>query len=131
MTSFQVDVSELRALAEEMGGLPPKVSRAAARSVRKAAVNIKGDWQMDTVHSRHFRLTPTINFDETVWFDRVLEAEIGPHRRYRAARLAGIAHFGGANGGGGKLGDPQYYLDREAPKFEKAIADLVDEVLGR
>ena len=131
MTSFQFDVSELHALADELGGLPPKAARAAQATARKAAQNIKRDWQYDAAFSRHFRLAPTISYDENVWFGAVYEAEIGPNRRYRAARLAGIAHFGGANGGGGTLQDPDNYVASEAPRFEKAMADIIDEVLGR
>ncbi|MDO5534119.1 MAG: hypothetical protein Q4F65_05660 [Propionibacteriaceae bacterium] len=126
---IDVNVNELRELGVWLRESGPEVNRAAPGVVRKAAMNIKGDWQMDAAFSRHFRLTPTINFDERRRGD-VIEAEIGPDRRRRAARLAGIAHFGGANGGGGTLGDPTHYLDKEAPRMAEALAKIVDEALS-
>lgn len=126
---IEVNVNELRELGVWLREAGPDVNRKAPGVVRKAAVNIKGDWQMDAAFSRYFRLVPTINFDERRRGD-VVEAEIGPDRRHRAARLAGIAHFGGANGGGGRLGDPTYYLDKEAPRMQEALDAIIGEALS-
>ena len=58
------------------------------------------------------------------------EAEIGPDRaKSPQARLLNIAHFGGANGGGGNLPDPSEFLKKEAPAFEKWMRDAVDGLL--
>lgn len=124
----EFDVSELYELQRELQGAADRAMRETGRIGRRGATNIKRDWSMDAAFSRHFRLGPTINFDETESFG-VYEAEIGPNRRFRAARLAGIAHFGGANGGGGTLGDPTKYLDAEAPGFEKALADAAEKAV--
>lgn len=124
-----MDTSELDALASDLQQLPPKVTRGLSAVVRKGAVNIKNDWREAAAKSRHFKIAPTISFDEGAAPDGS-EAEIGPNRHYRAARLAGIAHFGGANGGGGTIGDPQRFLDKEAPGFADAVGDLVDKALG-
>lgn len=129
-----MDTSELDALASDLQQLPPKVTRGLSAVVRKGAVNIKNDWRDAYLKSKHFRgkqgqAAKAVTFDEKVTPDDV-EAEIGPNRHFRIARLAGIAHFGGANGGGGTIGDPQRFLDEEAPGFADAVGDLVDKALG-
>ena len=129
MTGIEVNVNELRELGVWLRESGPEVNRKAPTVIRKAAMNIKGDWQAAAARSRHFRIAPTINFDERRRGD-VIEAEIGPDRRRRAARLAGIAHFGGANGGGGTLGDPTRFLDAEAPRMQEALDAIIGEALS-
>lgn len=124
-----VDVSELHALAADLDGIPPQIAREAKASARKAAVNIKNEWRQNVSRSRYFRMTHTINFTETT-SGETCEAEVGPNRYFRHARLAGIGHFGGANGGGGTLPDPDVYVASEGPRFEQAISDLVAKVLA-
>ena len=55
--------------------------------------------------------------------------EVGP-RKGKPGSIANIAYFGGANGGGGTVPDPRGALEAEAPRFEKALTDLVGEILG-
>lgn len=128
---MEINTSELDALARDFADADQRISRDRDRIGRKAAQNIKRDWSMDAAFSRHFRIGPTISYDETVRFGAVYEAEIGPNRRFRAARLAGIAHFGGANGGGGTLGDPQKYADAEAPTLAEYLAEAAEKALLR
>ena len=129
VTNVDIDTSELDALGRELQQLGPKVARQLPRIVRKGAVNVKNDWREAAAKSRHFKIASTINFDEKA-APAGFEAEVGPNRHYRAARLAGIAHFGGANGGGGTIGDPQRFGDAEAPNLEKALADLAEQALS-
>lgn len=52
--------------------------------------------------------------------------EIGPETgRGRPGALSGIAYFGGANGGGGTVRDPELALAVEAPIVEKHLLDVV------
>lgn len=116
-------------LAADLRALAPGVESGLPRIVRKAGVKIKSAWNEAASGSRHFRIAGTVSFDEKA-VDGGYEVEVGPDRSRRAARLAGIAHFGGANGGGGTLGDPQRFLDDEAPNIEAAVAQLIDKVLS-
>ena len=95
--------------------------------VRKGAVNIKEQMRAEASRSRHFKIASKITFDETERFSGP-SAEIGPVRK-GAGRLANIAYFGGANGGGGTIPDPQGALSAEEPAFIKALADLAGDVL--
>lgn len=131
MVVIDIEAEGFDELAREFADTEPRIKREMPRIMRKAGVNIKNEWNSAAARSRHFRIAGTINFDENLHFGAMHEVEVGPDRRRRAARLAGIAHFGGANGGGGTLGDPKKYVDAETPRMEQAIADLVDKVLGR
>lgn len=126
---IEFDASELRQIADDFAALPAKAQADLPRIVRKAAVNVKAEWNAAAAGSQHFRIAGTVNFDEKDAFG-VYEAEVGPDRARRAARLAGIAHFGGANGGGGTLGDPSRFAENEGPRLESAMSDLIDRVLG-
>lgn len=126
---IEFDTSELDALARDFADADKRISRDRDQIGRKAAQNIKSDWNADASQSRHFRIS--VSYDETVHFGAVYEAEIGPGRHRRANRLAGIAHFGGANGGGGTLGDPQKYLDAETPTLERYLAEAAEKAVLR
>ncbi len=117
---MDVTVEGFDELARAFADASPKIQRDRNQIGRKAAQNIKDAWNADAAGSRHFKITAS--YDETVRFGAMYEAEIGPNRRFRANRLAGIAHFGGANGGGGTLGDPSKYLDAEGPVMEQHLA---------
>ena len=120
------DVSELRTLAADLGKISDGASKRAAAVVKRGAVNIETQMQTDFAGSKHFRqIGPTINFD-MVPTRTAIEAQIGPDKRRRAARLANIAYFGGANGGGGTV-DVTNGLRQETPKF----LEQMEKVLSR
>lgn len=119
-----IDTSEVRALAADMRAVDGRLTRHIIPVVDKGAVNVKNDLRDAASRSRHFRLVPTITYDKPTPF----EAEIGPVKG-GAGSLANIAYFGVSNGGGGTVEDPQAALDRESPKFERALADLAAELV--
>lgn len=122
------DVSELRKLASDLSNAP-KLVRSEARGVMaKAALNIKNQMRDEVARSRHFRFAHTVSYDLKVGGDTI-EAEIGPETG-GVGSLAGLAYFGGVNGGGGTVPDPQGALDAEAPNVEKYLDALVAKALG-
>lgn len=123
------DVSQLRAFAVELGQVPDSVVRKIRPVVSKGALNIRDQMRAEMSRSRSFRqIAPTINYDLKVQADG-MEAEIGPDKRRRSARLANIAYFGGARGGGGTVPDPRGALEAEVPRFESALSKLLEDVL--
>ncbi len=123
------DVSELRAFAVELDQVPDSVVRKIRPVVSKGALNIRDQMRAEMSRSRSFKqIAPTINYDLNVQADG-MEAEIGPDKRRRAARLANIAYFGGARGGGGTVPDPRGALEAEVPRFESALSKLLGDVL--
>jgi len=96
--------------------------------LERGALNIKSDMQADAQQSAHFRqLARTITYDVTTTRGS-LTAETGPDRdRGASAGLAG-AYYGWPRGGGASL-DADGPLDREAPRFAKALDDLLGGLL--
>lgn len=137
---IEIDASAFDTYAGDLQAAAHKVAEGLPGVVGKGALNVKNDWNKAFWGSTHFRgIGGTVTYD-TRTTRQFVEAEIGPDKqRYpglpgppradRAAALANIAHFGGANGGGGTIADPQTFLDDEAPRFVKALGDLIGEAL--
>jgi hypothetical protein len=91
---------------------------AVEKVVFKGAMNIKSEMQSALRGSAHFKgVAPSVTFDI-----EGLSAEIGPERGAGSgAPLAHFAYWGGANGGGGTVEDPEEALKREAPVFTKHV----------
>ena len=122
------DASELRGFAAELGRIEPKVEKKVDAVLRKAALNVKNTMRDDFKASRHFRqVGPTISYDIEKT-DGGIEAEIGPNKHYRSARIANIAYFGGSRGGGGTV-DVDNGLRQEAPNFVEHIRRVMGDVL--
>lgn len=123
-----VDVSELRKLASDLSSAPKLVRSEARGVIAKGALNIKDQMRDEVARSRHFKFAHTVSYDLKVGGDTI-EAEVGPETG-GVGSLAGFAYFGGVNGGGGTVPDPQGALDAEAPNVEKYLDALVAKALG-
>lgn len=123
------DTSQVDAFAADLRATPKQAVDRTRRTVKRAAVDIKDQHRAEMAASRHFgQIASSINFDykESA---TTFEAEIGPDKRRRAARLANIAYFGGANGGGGTVPDPEIALQKQIPVLEKFLGRLLEESL--
>ena len=123
------DVSELRSFSRDLGNAGAAAAPLVRAVVVKGAVNIKGSLRADMSASRSFKgITPEIDFDVVAERDGV-SAEIGPRAEPGSpGNLANVAYFGGSRGGG-TVKDPQAALDAEAPKFEKALGDVLEGLI--
>lgn len=122
------DASELREFAAEVGRVEPKVARQVKAVVSKGALNIKNTMREDFKRSTHFhQVGPTISYDIEETGDGV-EAEIGPNKHYRSARLANIAYFGTSRGGGNSV-DVENGLRKELPNFTEHLRRVMGDVL--
>lgn len=129
MTDIDIDDSEARSLIRELDAVVRNVPDDVAAVVEKAGVNVKKVLRDDLRGSRHFRgAAPSVTYD-LIKTPSYVEAEIGPVTGpgRRVGDLASIAYFGGVHGGGGTVRDPMHAAQEEAPRFEKAL----DNVLGR
>lgn len=126
-----VDASEVREFAKELEVAAQNAPRRVRGVVKKGANNIKRSWSASAATSRHFgQIAPTISYDIRGGGDLgslTIEAEIGPDKRRRSARLANIYIFGTSRGGGTGQ-DPQSFLDAEIPAFEKYLADIAEDI---
>ncbi len=129
MSGVEIDTSEVRQFAADATRLPGELSRWLRPAVSKGALNIKRAMQQDLQQSgnagiRH--VARSISYD-LIDGDNTVEAEIGPDKPSGA--LANIAYFGTSKGGG-HTRDPIEALNEEAAAFEKAIADIVEDIWG-
>lgn len=126
--SVSFDISDVRALAADLGAAPEKVMRGIRPVVARGALNIKRQLQSEMSSSTHFRpISGAISYDTKVTGEGV-EAEIGPDKSRFAGPLANIAYFGSSTGGG-TVPDPQGALAAESDGFGTALGDLLEGAL--
>lgn len=124
----RIDDSELRDLTARIEGMPLRALVAAEQVMKRGAQNIKNELAQEASQSRSFRqIAPTISYDERRTL-RGVEYEIGPDRAQPAARLANIAYFGGANGGGGTL-DFDGPARKELPRLQTHLTEALRDSL--
>lgn len=127
---FDIDCSAFDEYGDDLVRAAQRVGKALPAVVSKGALNVKNDWNAAFRESTSFKgIAGSVSYDVITQAGSV-EAEIGPNKsRRKAAALANIAHFGGINGGGGTVADPQTFLDDEAPRFVSALEALIVEAL--
>lgn len=130
--SMSFDASELRSFAGVVGRARSGLVRALRPVVERGALNVKNQLQEEMAASRHFKgaagsISYTVYGREAFGSEQV-EAEIGPDKSRRGGALANIAYFGTSRGGG-TVPDPQGALDAETPHFERALGDVLEELL--
>lgn len=114
-----------------LDGLATSLERAAREApeevrkvAQKGALNIKKDWQATWAGHPKIRMLPgTITYDTQRTVDKVA-AEIGPEHGRHGAALANLIEyeFGGIHSAPIPGGGPA--LERERPRFERALSDL-------
>lgn len=126
MADFEIDTSALDDFAKDLAVMGQLLDEQVRPVVSKGALNVKNQMQRDMARSKYFRAARFINYDIESNHGHV-EAEIGP-RRMGAGNLAAIAYFGGSNGGGGTVRDPEEAMKEEEPRFMSALDAIVDQV---
>ncbi|MFD6163712.1 hypothetical protein ACFWFR_00870 [Oerskovia sp. NPDC060287] len=125
---FDVDVSELRSLATDLGNIPTRLLPEADAIVKRGAQNVKEHMSADLAASRSFRgAAGSVSYDSD-YRPGVVQYEVGPDKGRRGGALANIAYFGGANGGGGTV-DIDAPLAAEEPRLSSAIGEVLDGLL--
>lgn len=122
------DAHEVREFANDLRAARQRVVDKVPPVVKRGAQNIKTQMVEAMGGSSHFKgAARSISYDIT---NGGFEAEIGPVTGPGGVPgdLAHLAYFGGANGGGGTVEDPERALDAEGPRFTKALLDLIGEV---
>jgi len=129
MPEISIDAHEVRELAADFTRIPGELSRHAIPVLSKSALNIKNQMResFEASGNAGFRYVGrTVSYDLTTEGNE-LSAEIGPTKPEGA--LANVAIFGTPRGGG-TVADPREALEAEAPRFEKALAGLAEELFG-
>ncbi|WP_372699416.1 hypothetical protein [Arthrobacter sp. JSM 101049] len=117
---MSADASEITELVHDMGLAPAKLARKIKPIMAKTGLATKRRLQADLRASPHFKpAARSIDYDvKTFGFDGtgIIQVEVGPNaQRDTTAALAGLAYFGGSNGGGGTVADPVVAMRQEEP----------------
>jgi hypothetical protein len=116
--------SGLNALAADLDHAARIAPDEVRKVTQKGALNIKKDWQKAWSGHPRIRMLPgTITYD-TEQVGTRSDAEIGPDRSRPGAALANLIEyeFGGIHSAPIPGGQPA--LERERPRYEKALGDL-------
>jgi hypothetical protein len=125
---IEVDVTGLDELISDLDRAAKAVPVGVRTVVQKGALNIKKDWQQRwTGLSSAPSLAAAVSYDtKEVPFGA--SAEIGPDKARRQGALGNLLEFGSVNNAPHPGGLPA--LEAEAPRFEKALGDLVEKLLN-
>jgi hypothetical protein len=128
MAGFEIDTSELRRLAADLGRIPAKVVPDVEAVLKRGAQELKKTMQAEFEGSPHFKRVGAAVSYERRGFAREIAYEVGPEMGRGAGSLAGIAVDGGANGGGGSVKVDQL-LEPEAVQVEKFLGKVLGDLL--
>lgn len=125
---MRVEVSGIKELAAHLEESAPRTHDEGKKVISKGALNIKDEWRSRWRGFTHAPALPSaISYDVTGtaggW-----SAEIGPDKRRRQGALGNLLEFGSLNNAPRPGGQPA--LDLEAPRFEDAVGDVAEKILG-
>lgn len=124
---MSIDASELRALTADLRDAEVKTPQAVWKVVEKGALNIKNDARRAASGLAHAPAYPfSIGYDVKVGVGGT-EAEIGPDKGMTQGALGNILEFGTVNNA--PIPHLAPALDGEAPRFVKALEDVLGDVL--
>lgn len=125
---IDIDDSEIRAYIAELDRLPKDLHDEVVKVGEKAALNIKKDWARAwSGHSYIAPLSRAVSYDRKFSGDKI-EWEIGPDKGRAQGALGNVIEFGTVNNAPIPGGLPA--LDREAPRMERHLGDVLEKVLG-
>lgn len=131
MGSAVFDFSELERFAGRLDSVAAKDLGAVVKPiVQRGAGNVQRAMRADMAGSSHFKQVARKITFETRPLAGSVTCDVGPITEGKVTGdLAHFAYFGGANGGGGSVRDPQAALDDEAPTFFEHIGKVLDGLL--
>jgi len=123
-----IDLTEVDTYIAELGRVPKDLHDEVVKVGEKGALNIKKDWAR--AWSGHAYIGP---LSRAVSYDRKfsgtgVEWEIGPDKGRAQGALGNIIEFGTVNNAPIPGGLPA--LDREAPRMERHLSEVLGRVLG-
>jgi hypothetical protein len=125
---MEVQVTGLRELIADLDRAHSKALGETEQVVAKGALNIKTDWARRWSGLKHAPALPKAVSYDLYHLPGSIRAEVGPDKGKRQGALGNLIEFGSANNAPIPGGLPA--LESEAPRMEKALADLVEKLLG-
>ncbi|WP_314325442.1 hypothetical protein [Paenarthrobacter ilicis] len=129
MAGMEIDGSELNDLGDSFAQAASRIIPETRKVVEKGSLNVKKDIQASFRGSSFEGAVRNIRYRVENTEDGI-EGSIAPYLEQEGyGSLVGIALYGSSRGGGGTVVDPLVALQAEAPRFEKALSDVVGLVL--
>ena len=128
--SSLIDLSEVRALATDLGKTTREVEKEADRVLERGALGVKNvmaaDAQRLTGHAKHFHRS--ISYDRRAGVGR-LSYEVGPDKERMQGALGNLVYFGSRNNA------PQLDIEagmiEEEPRLMSEMGKMLERVMGR
>lgn len=122
-----LEIIGLNELVADLSFAPKHVAAESRKVVQKGALNVKNDWRDQATGLAHAPLYPASITYDTAFKNGGWEAEVGPDKDRPQGALGNLITYGSAN-------NPPHPHDiaarnAEAPRFERAMADLAIEAL--
>lgn len=124
-----IDLSEVRALATDLGKVTRDVEKEADKVLERGALGVKEamaeDAQRLTGHAKHFHRS--ISYDRRYGVGR-MSYEIGPDKSRRQGALGNLLYFGSRNNA--PQLDIESGLIAEEPKLLSEMGKMLERVMG-
>lgn len=124
---MEVDASEVYQLGVDLGNIPGKMVAPMIAVVTKSSNSVKDAMRNDAKgigHAPHFPNSITADVKVKVG---LIEGEVGPDKGLTQGALGNILYFGTSNNGPViNINGP---LDREGPRFQKAVEDAAGKLI--
>lgn len=132
---FEIDTSEFRQYAADLGQLPATAGRYLRSAVEVSARHVNDTWREDAEGQLGASRYPkSITYDVKsahLFGQSVVEAEIGPDKSRRGLQgpLGNLIEFGTAAGGGlsSRVGSGAAALQRTADDFERGLSKALGD----
>lgn len=135
MAGIELDVSELREFAVDLGDIPQELSRHALPAFEQGGKEVRDRMREDMASSGSFgHLSRSITMDPPTDGEGGYEIEIGPTKKFSGQKKqprhgANIAYFGTYKGGG-TVRDPKEAAEEVMPSVERRIGDAIERLLS-
>ena len=124
-----IDLSEVRALATDLGKVPREVEKEADRVLERGALGVKNvmvaDAQRHTGHAKHFHRS--LSYDRSP--GSRLSYEVGPDKDRMQGALGNLLYFGSRNNG--PTLDIEAGMVAEEPRLMSEMGKMLERVMGR
>lgn len=122
---MEVDFSQVDRLADELMAVPAEVEPKVRKVVARGALNVKNTMRDAARSGGSYR-----HFHQSISYDVLaggMAAEIGPDKGRIQGALGNILYFGTSKNA--PQLDIMSGLHRESPRLERALIDVVEDIL--
>jgi hypothetical protein len=127
---IRVEHRAFEGFADDLEDAAERALPEARKVVARGALQIKNDARRRIGRPRHAPAYPaSISYDSPVTVGYEVSAKVGPDKSRRQGALGNLLEFGSVNSAPKPHIIPAVYA--ELPKFERALEDIAERLVGR